>query len=273
MIGPTPGTEASRSSFSRQAGEPRTLIVDLVVELGELLLQHADHPPDALAQRACTAIAPARWRSAADHLDDLAPAGDEIGKQSASPRQAAARSSGLVASAKRAITAASIGSVLARWPTAWAKARTWAGLTTTTGRAGGGQARPPPPSRSRRSPPSRSCAATQRPQPLDQAIQTGCVAATAKPSPPGRTCNVQAVFRDVDADNDDVHRDPSLPNRARFAAQATVRVRWNGERGAELTCGLARPRGYRAPARHRDPDLMRVAAMRVTRGFGLNDGL
>src|SRR3981081_2028068 len=40
----------------------------------------------------------------------------------------------LVASAKWAITAASIRSVLARLPSAWAKARTCAGLTTTTGR-------------------------------------------------------------------------------------------------------------------------------------------
>ena len=39
------------------------------------------------------------------------------------------------------MTAASIGSVLARLPSAWAKARTCAGLTTTTGRAGRRQAR------------------------------------------------------------------------------------------------------------------------------------
>jgi len=37
-------------------------------------------------------------------------------------------------SPRRAITAASIRSVLARLPSAWAKARTCAGLTTTTGR-------------------------------------------------------------------------------------------------------------------------------------------
>ncbi len=43
------------------------------------------------------------------------------------------RGSGLVAAAKRAITAASIGSVLARLPRASAKARTCAGLITATG--------------------------------------------------------------------------------------------------------------------------------------------
>ena len=111
------------------------------------------------------------------------------------------------------------------------------------------------------------------PHPLDQAIQTGCIAIHRKDFPAGAHSNVQAVFRDVYSDNDDVHGDPSLPNRASLlAAQATVRVRWNGGRGAELTCGLARPRGCRAPARHRDPYLMRVAAMRVTRGFGLSIG-
>src|ERR1700733_1389850 len=43
------------------------------------------------------------------------------------------RKSGLVASTKRAIMPASIGSVFARRPSAWAKWRTCAGLTTTTG--------------------------------------------------------------------------------------------------------------------------------------------
>lgn len=44
------------------------------------------------------------------------------------------RTAGLVAATKRAMTAASIGSVLARLPSAVAKARTCAGLTTITGR-------------------------------------------------------------------------------------------------------------------------------------------
>lgn len=43
------------------------------------------------------------------------------------------RNPGRVAAAKWAITAASIGSVLARRPSARAKSRTCAGLTTTTG--------------------------------------------------------------------------------------------------------------------------------------------
>jgi hypothetical protein len=82
--------------------------------------------------------------------------------------------------------------------------------------------------------------------------------------------DVEAVLRYVDTNGDDVHVDPSLPNRAsHVAAQATVRVRWNNGRGAKLTHGLQRPRGYRAPAHHRDTYVTRVAAMRVTRGNGL----
>jgi len=42
MILPMPGTEASRSSFSRQAGEPRTAWVDVGLEAGELLLESGE---------------------------------------------------------------------------------------------------------------------------------------------------------------------------------------------------------------------------------------
>jgi hypothetical protein len=52
-----------------------------------------------------------------DHLDDLAPASDQIGEQPCH-RVGICRSCGLVASAKCAITMASIGSVLARLPSA-----------------------------------------------------------------------------------------------------------------------------------------------------------
>ena len=65
-----------------------------------------------------------------------------------------------------------------------------------------------------------------------------------------------------------VHGDPSLSKRARGAAPATVRVRWKGGRGARLTDGLRRPGGGRTPARHRDPQSIRVAEIQVTRGNG-----
>src|SRR6185437_4868299 len=101
----------------------------------------------------------------------------------------------------------------------------------------------------------------------DQPVHPTGITRNRKDFSAGTHRNVQAVFRDVDTDSDDLHGDPSLPNRASlFAAQATVRVRWNGERGAELTYGLQRPRGLRTPARHRTRNLIRVAAMKVTRG-------
>jgi len=63
--------------------------------------------------------------------------------------------------------------------------------------------------------------------------------------------NIEAVFRNVDTAYGLVHGDPSLSNRARSAAPATVRVRWNGRRGPRLSNGLIGPEVYRTPARHR----------------------
>ena len=114
MIGPTPGTEASRSSFSRQTGEPRTSSSISLSSLGEFLLERLEQTQDALLQtrlrrgssrcRSATIISTI-WRRRAT--------------RSASRRVASSgngRTSGLVASTKRAMTAASIGSVLARLP-------------------------------------------------------------------------------------------------------------------------------------------------------------
>ena len=78
--------------------------------------------------------------------------------------------------------------------------------------------------------------------------------------------DIQAVLGDIDTDDDIFHSDPSLPNRARSAAPATVRVRWTNGRGAMLSHGLAGPRGYRAPARCRAGDLSTQRGFQVTRG-------
>jgi hypothetical protein len=51
--------------------------------------------------------------------------------------------------------------------------------------------------------------------------------------------DIEVVLGNVDTNGDAVHGDPSLPNRAsRFAAPATVRVRWNDGRGTKLSHGL-----------------------------------
>ena len=79
MVGPTPGTEASRSSFSRQAGEPHRF-VDVGLEAGELLLQRGEQTGDAFLQalfdQALLALA-----LGDDHLDDLASPSDKIGQK------------------------------------------------------------------------------------------------------------------------------------------------------------------------------------------------
>ena len=76
-----------------------------------------------------------------DHVDDLAAAGDQIGEQAGWHRGNGPHLRAWWLAAKRAITAASMGSVLARLPSAWAKARTCAGLTTTTGSPAAARAR------------------------------------------------------------------------------------------------------------------------------------
>src|SRR5262249_15540329 len=63
--------------------------------------------------------------------------------------------------------------------------------------------------------------------------------------------NIEGVLRNVDTNGDLLHGDPSLSKRARGAAPATVRVRWNSGRGARLRNGLRRPGVRRTPARYR----------------------
>src|SRR5271165_5618218 len=152
---------------------------------------------------------------------------------------------------KWAMTAASIGSVLARLPNALAKARTWAGLTTTTGR----------PAADRLAGDDRLVAAgrfeahdrhPKLAEPVLQLLEPRLGARDHEPFARWANPNVQFVLGDVDSDNDRVHPIPSLRKRARLAAQATVRVRWNGGRRPSLLHGLVVPKGARSFVRHRD---------------------
>src|SRR5262245_2552221 len=104
-------------------------------------------------------------------------------------------------------------------------------------------------------------------QPDYQLLQSGRVTFNRKRLSARTHSDIETVFRYVDTNNGGAfHGDPSLPNRAsRFAAPATVRVRWIDRRGATLSHGLQGPRAHRAPARHRGPHTMRVAQTRVTR--------
>src|SRR5438874_2672492 len=95
-------------------------------------------------------------------------------------------------------------------------------------------------------------------QPLNQLTQAFAIAWNGKSLPAGTHVHVQPVLRYIDANKGRVHLDPSLRNRARLAAQATVPVRWNGGRSPALRHGLQSPRMKRSPVRHRTGQCSRV---------------
>ena len=73
------------------------------------------------------------------------------------------------------------------------------------------------------------------PQSCGQTLQSSRIALDYKRFSTRTNSDIETILRHVDPDSDHVHGDPSLPNRAsRSAAPATVRVRWNDERGAKL---------------------------------------
>src|SRR4030088_2579534 len=91
----------------------------------------------------------------------------------------------------------------------------------------------------------------ERTQPLNQLFQAFAVARDRKGLPAREDVHIQPGLRHIDANIDRVHLHPSLRNRARVAAPATVRVRWNGGGGAALWSGRHSPRTRRSPVRHR----------------------
>lgn len=92
--------------------------VDFRVDRRQLVLERGYRPGVALAD-ALDLGAPLAIAFGDNHLDDLPPPSDEVG----------GHDSDRVAGTKPAIIAASIGSVLAHWPIAWAECWTWAGLS------------------------------------------------------------------------------------------------------------------------------------------------
>ena len=99
---------------------------------------------------------------------------------------------------------------------------------------------------------------TELPQTDDQCVKAGRLALNRKRLATRTHRDVQPICRYVDTNDDGFHGHPSLPNRAsRFAAQATVRVRWNDGRRTKLSHGLDHPRDMRSSARHRTGYLSR----------------
>jgi hypothetical protein len=90
-----------------------------------------------------------------------------------------------------------------------------------------------------------------RSQPVNQLFQPLAVATDRKGLPARTHVHVQPILRHIDANVSLLHGDPFLAQSGSFAAQATVRVRWNDGRGAKLRNGLYCPRTMRSPVRHR----------------------
>jgi hypothetical protein len=80
MVGPTPGTEASRSSFLPPGRRAAHRLADVGLEAGELLLQRGDETGDAFLQALFDqALLPLALGD--DHLDDLASPSHKIGQK------------------------------------------------------------------------------------------------------------------------------------------------------------------------------------------------
>src|SRR6266852_1570028 len=237
MVGPMPGTEASRSSFSAQAGDP--------------LLQ---------AGKSDMTCALAFCR---DHLDDLAPAGDKIGEQLCcrvgqlpKPRFGGfskVRDHG-------GIDRIGLGTFAERLR----EGPYLSGIDHHHRQAGAGQA-----SCDHRLETAGGLNRHQLDrewlQPFDQIVDPGARAADGKTLTARAYRHVQPVFRYIDANINRVHLIPSLRNRASRAAQATVRVRWNGRRRPSLSHGLGVPQVARSLACHRTANLSRSGNVQVTR--------
>src|SRR6201998_2391246 len=84
-------------------------------------------------------------------------------------------------------------------------------------------------------------------QPIDQLFQAFAIPRDHKSLSAWAHMDVQTVLRHIDTNKDRLHLHPSLRNRARAAAQATVRVRWNDGRGTMLRSGLQSPWMKRSP--------------------------
>lgn len=218
----------------------------MLIDVGELFLKGLQQSPDALGCTGRRSLKALVFRT--DHGDDLPTTGNEIGQRFGVGvgKRPQVWSGGFC---KASDDSRIDWSVLARLPSARAKARTWAGLATTTGSVAAARAatttvsKPPVASMAIRSCRVRCLLHSQREQTV---VVTGHMESSHR----GRSHrDVQAVSGDIDTDVESVHPIPSSRKRASLsAAQATVRVRWNGGRGPCSPMGLASLRGIGLPS-------------------------
>src|SRR4029077_20612104 len=266
--GPNTG-DRSQQVFGFAPGRRGThRIVDISVDADEFLLQCLDQPSDAFFQmpRGGALLA---LPFGADHLHDLTPSRHQIRQQL---RGLVRQRPGFgtccrgKASDHRSVDRIGFGTPSQRL-----------GKGADLRRIDNGDRKPRAPNRcsSNGLEPTRGLQHHNRGRKLlrpgNQLLQSRAVAFHHKRLAVRINSNVQTVLRYVDTNCDDIHGDPSLPNRAsHFAAQATVRVRWTDGRGTCLTHGLQRPWGLRTPVRHRTVYNTRRTDFRLTRGYGLS---
>src|SRR5713226_7643153 len=238
------------------------VVGDVVVQFGQFLLQRLAQPGDALLQAGKSDMTCA-LAFCRDHLDDLAPAGDKIGEQLCcrvgqlpKPRFGGfskVRDHG-------GIDRIGLGTFAERLR----EGPYLSGIDHHHRQAGAGQA-----SCDHRLETAGGLNRHQLDrewlQPFDQIVDPGARAADGKTLTARAYRHVQPVFRYIDANINRVHLIPSLRNRASRAAQATVRVRWNGRRRPSLSHGLGVPQVARSLACHRTANLSRSGNVQVTR--------
>ena len=271
-MSPLPGTEVSRSSASRQAGEPR-----IVASISPSRSVSAPWRAVSVASSVRRTRGLRAWRRRLLSIAIISTTWRRLATSSASARAGASATglgSGRMRSANSAMTSASRAAVLARRPRARAKARIWRGLTTARGRPAPASAAATVTSK----PPVASITTSAGPSVASRVTRAsrGRRAAVAPRDderlPRRAQVHVEAVLRDVAADEDrcrgtrGFHHDPGLRMRARpAAARTTVRVPgWGDGRGTALTLGLLRPSRARAPARHQPRRLFAGRQLRDT---------
>ncbi len=187
VIGPTPGTEARRSSFSRHAGDPRTE-ASISASISESSFSSAAIRRAMLLRIRLTVTRFSRLRSATIiSMIWRRFASDEVGEQLGQLRRRGGRKSGLGRLDEAGDHARVDRIGLRAASSAWAKWRTCAGLTITSGNEA--RRRAPPP----RSSPGAACRLDRDPLRLKLRVKR----ATAKAAPSGQNVDVEPDLFDT----------------------------------------------------------------------------
>src|ERR1700730_2179641 len=267
VTGPTPGTEVKRSSVSRQAGEARTPLSISTSMSTSSFSKKARWRSIFLARRL-----PAARRRRLDSMPIISTTCRRLATSSPSIRascEATGRGCGLIRSANKAMTCASMASVLASFPSARAKSLIWRGLTTARGQTGSGEGR--------RDLGFEAAGGfehdqrhIERCEAFDEAFEAFAVARDGKGLVRRQQMHVKTILGHINTGavrhRASLIHAPSLQRRAR-SAHATVRAFGQSDASrAMLTRGLHGPEGYRAGLRPSPRRLHAGWQLRDTRG-------